>query len=556
MIRKKKKKGETGAINLLEETFYLLRTIPLAHLFPYYLGSAPFVLGFLYFWGDMSRGAFSYRHIGESVLVVSLLFIWMKCWQSVFTARLLSWIKGEPPPSWSAGRVIRMSVEQTFIQPTGLFLLPILLFLMVPFGWGYAWYQNTTVYGNGASRNLRDLLSSLKTQSLLFPEQNHTVLLILSLFGPALFLNILILIYAIPWLLQTLLGLETAFKGWHLMNTTLWMISMGIAYLLLDPAVKSLYTLRCFYGEAIRSGEDLIVELKGLSALRNSAVALIFVLFFTAAYPDFTPPAQAAEAVPEGRVAPADINRSAEEVVQRREFSWRFPRQNDRIGPSREKGPIGAFLDTLILWAKHALKTIFQWIGDAIEWIFRHFFKQKEIDLPGGGSETAGWSTSPLIMLYLLVGATASLLGVALFRAWRKYSISKKIDPQPAALPEVNLMKEEIKPDDLPVNQWLDLARELLKKGETRLALRAFFLACLACLAEQRALTIAQFKSNREYEIELKRNLRDDPQLIEAFTQNRYLLEQVWYGRHETGPELVREFSGNHERIMSYAGRK
>src|SRR5438093_9140038 len=87
MKRTKRQQGR-DALDLIEEAIHALRTAPGGALAAYYFGSLPFVLGLLYFWADMSRSPFARQHVVEAALGVSLLFLWMKCWQVIF-ARLL-----------------------------------------------------------------------------------------------------------------------------------------------------------------------------------------------------------------------------------------------------------------------------------------------------------------------------------------------------------------------------------------------------------------------------------------------------------------------------------
>src|SRR5207244_10477872 len=65
-------------------------------------------------------------------------------------------------------------------------------------------------------------------------------------------------------LLKMLLGIGTAFAGspWGLLNTTFVATVGALMYLCLDPLVKAVYLLRCFYGESLHTGEDLRAELK------------------------------------------------------------------------------------------------------------------------------------------------------------------------------------------------------------------------------------------------------------------------------------------------------
>ena len=53
------------AFDLIEEAFHAWRICPPVAFCWYYLGALPFVLALLYFWMDMSRGAFAAAHRTE-----------------------------------------------------------------------------------------------------------------------------------------------------------------------------------------------------------------------------------------------------------------------------------------------------------------------------------------------------------------------------------------------------------------------------------------------------------------------------------------------------------
>src|SRR5438045_574221 len=89
-----------NALELIEEAIHLLRASPPATLASYYLGAVPFVLGLLYFWGDMSRSAFASQRLAEGALVVAVLFVWMKFWQAIFARNLRALLSGGAQPSW------------------------------------------------------------------------------------------------------------------------------------------------------------------------------------------------------------------------------------------------------------------------------------------------------------------------------------------------------------------------------------------------------------------------------------------------------------------------
>ena len=97
------------------------------------------------------------------------------------------------------------------------------------------------------------------------------------------------------------------------------------------------------------------------------------------------------------------------------------------------------------------------------------------------------------------------------------------------------------------------MARDLLNRGELRLALRAFYLATLAHLAERNLITLARFKSNRDYERELARRGHALAEVPVIFAQNVTTFERVWYGLHEVTPEMLQQFSGNVERMKTHS---
>jgi hypothetical protein len=256
-----------GALDLLEESVHLLRRAPYQLLLQYYVGTFPFILGFLYFWADMSRGAFAQDHVAESALGISLLYIWMKCWQSVFCINLHSFLmkQGEQDFSWI--RVLRLIGINMILQPYAIFVLPISALLILPFGWTIAFFQSLLVMGDAMDFDLRRSMQKSWRLASLWPAQNHKVLAVLSLFTVVVFLNLGILLLFVPELIKILFGIDTVFtlSGFHVLNTTFLSVLIGLTYLCVDPLLACVYTLRAFYGESLESGADLVSELKGIA---------------------------------------------------------------------------------------------------------------------------------------------------------------------------------------------------------------------------------------------------------------------------------------------------
>jgi len=156
-------------------------------------------------------------------------------------------------------------------------------------------------------------------------------------------------------------------------------------------------------------------------------------------------------------------------------------------------------------------------------------------------------------LLWTLVAVVASVLAIIIYRAWRGRRKSPPVIASEAVLPVPDLADENVGADQLPEEGWTKLARELLARGELRLAMRAFYLASLSHLAARNLISIARFKSNREYERELRRRGHSFPDLLSLFGQNISVFEAVWYGMHQVNADSVNQFALNVERIKTGA---
>ena len=89
----------------------------------------------------------------------------------------------------------------------------------------------------------------------------------------------------------------------------------------------------------------------------------------------------------------------------------------------------------------------------------------------------------------------------------------------------------------------------MVKEENFRLALRAYYLADLAWLGRNRFLTIHAGKTNREYELELRRKARQFAEARQLFGQNVTAFERAWYGQHAVSAEDAAEFRQRIESI-------
>ena len=559
--------GKSG-LELLEEATHLLRTTPLSALASYYLGTLPLVLGLLYFWADMSRSPFAAQHLASASLGLAVLFLWMKFWQAYFVRRVLKVISGSPPPVLTLRQCARILTTQVALQPLGLFLLPIAFTLMIPSAWVYAFYQNLTVLCDGNSSEPGPLVRKSIRQALLWPRQNHVLFALLLAFGFCVFLNWATLCFILPGLLKMLFGIESVFtrSPLTLLNTTFFAAILGMTYLCVDPIVKAVYALRCFYGESLESGEDLKAELRQFAPpLKQLAACVVIGLSFAAfgeqaidrEAPPPTDRTSASTSLPvraavarqdstplhSAAVSPDELDRVIQEVAQQSKYAWRMPREKLAGPDNARQGILDRFLE-------RAQKMIRQWIRDFGQWLDRWlrklFFRQRQLST---GSSGYGWILTQEVLVYGLVAAALIALAYLAYRVWQSRTPVKAAVASEPIQPVPDLRDENLGADQLPEDGWTKLARELLAGGDLRLALRAFYLASLAHLAQRNLVRLEKFKSNRDYERELQRRAHSLPALLSAFGQNVTAFDRSWYGLHEINSELVSEIAANLERI-------
>jgi len=531
------KKHGKPAIDLLEEAVHLLRHLPLSTWVIYYTGTLPFVLGLLYFWSDMSRGAFAREHLAVYSLLLELLYVWMKCWQSVACSRMEARLAGDPVEPWTPCRVARNVVVQSVLQPVALVAVPIAALITLPFAWVHAYFQNCVTLARGESLQARDTALAARAQARLWPKQNHLGISVGLICGLFIWVNLAVAMLIAPFALRTLLGIETAFSRgiWTLLNTTFFACVCGATYLALDPLNKAFYLLRCFYGNALRSGRDLRVELHRLR--RTAALLLAAVLLLSGQT------ASAASSSETPRLDPHRLERSIQSTLDRPEFSWRLPRE----ASTEKKGLIASFVEDAIQSMKKLLTPVKRWVKQLVKWMEKHFRRSpdaKDLDLSGLGA----WAGAAQKIVYLLSGVAVLLAGFLLWKRWKQDRRST-VTEATAVAARPDLAAEDTIASQLPEEEWLRLADEMIARSEFRLAFRALYLAGLAHLGHRGMLTIARHKSNREYEREFARRARLEHEKQRALHANVTAFERVWYGRHPARAEDLPVFSAHLEQL-------
>jgi hypothetical protein len=541
-----------GALVLAEQAICLLRRKGAAALVYYYLGSLPFVLALLYFWSDMSRNAYAGWYCAPAAAGLALLFIWMKYWHVRCCRRLFSLLQAAPEEAWPWRRNLTVAARQALLQSTGFVILPVSMMMAFPLGWVYAFYQNLCALEAPETRSVAALTRQAIHQAALWPGQNHLFLSVISLFGLIVALNLAVALVMLPSLLRTLAGIETVFtlSGMHILNTTLLAVLGALSYLCVDPILKTAYVLRCFHGQSRHSGDDIRIGLKAFTKSGLAAVIIIAGLLVTDLRAAPPPGGQSRPNPPLSNQAYVrQLDEAIESVLKQPRFAWRMPRDRIEADQAQQSWPAAA-----LAWTRERLKALIEplirWITSFLDWL-KKYFPTPKLPTPEAGADRRGMIKT----IFILIGLGISVaLAVMLWHWWKGLKSVKSV-PTPVVGKEPDVGDENVSAQDLPADEWLTLARELMAGQSWQLALRALYLSVLALLADQRRVKLARHKSNLEYYRELARRAHAEPELLHLFKQCMQAFEKAWYGLHDVSEAQWHEVLSLRTRIAEIVQR-
>jgi hypothetical protein len=155
-------------------------------------------------------------------------------------------------------------------------------------------------------------------------------------------------------------------------------------------------------------------------------------------------------------------------------------------------------------------------------------------------------------LLYVFMAAAVGIIVWVAVLMWRQ---SRRLGMpvlagRAVAAAAPDLRDENLEAAQLPPDSWLALAREQAARGEWRLAWRALYLATLARLAAEGLLSLAKFKTNLDYERELRRRALSRAEIVAHFASRRRQFEGVWYGCAPLAESDVRAWLAELERPL------
>jgi len=108
--RKRRVRKERSSLQILEESFHLLRSLDLKYFWIYFLGAAPFAAGLLFFVADMSRSSLARETIMPASFAMAGLYFWLRYCQARFCEGVWDTINpGSPAAIRSWGRLGNLS---------------------------------------------------------------------------------------------------------------------------------------------------------------------------------------------------------------------------------------------------------------------------------------------------------------------------------------------------------------------------------------------------------------------------------------------------------------
>jgi len=230
-----------------------------------------------------------------------------------------------------------------------------------------------------------------------------------------------------------------------------------------------------------------------------------------------------------GQLPPAAVKQQLDRVLAAPEYAWR--------NPSKVEAP-PSWLEQFKDWLKDAMASLdraLNRLGRTIEkWL--NSLVPRGPSITTGGADGMAW-VGQILSWVTIIGAAGVLILILIKVISRRRAIAPPT--LQAAGPTPDLESETTTADELPEDEWLQLARERAEAGDLRQALRALFLAALSLLGAQGLILIRRSKSNFDYERELKRKQSALPGLSEIFSTDRQLFERCWYGAH---PVTTAEF--------------
>ena len=516
-----------SAIDLLEEAVDTLRAAPLATLVYHWIGSVPFALALLVFWNDMtSPGAGDATCAGEA-LPLALLLAWMNCWRAVFAGRIQRQLARTSQTPWTRPRIWRLITSQVFLGGTKLVVLPLAISITLPLPSTVAFYRNAAALADRDDLDFRQILAQARKLAAPDQRQGWGILLLLAILYLVLVVNLAILLAVLPQLVRILTGYESVFSRggpYFARNSLFWLATLAVAWIAFDPFIQAVYCIRYFRLESRETGHDLRAALRAVlgtapsTALRdNLRLIPLLAVASTLAWGFAT--------VTPAQLAPADLDRAIRQTLRSSDYAWRAAPPGAPAGRWR---PLAGGRDRPLCGTRQS-RAAHRWRRHRP---VRGMAARQAKSTVQRRTRRAARHCPPLE--HLCAHRPDARAGCC-----DRVAHAARPEPQTGAHRRgrrrgpVNLRDDHLLANQFPEDRWMALAEDSARQGDLRSALRALYLANLAWLGRGEWIAIHPGKTNREYELEVRRKARGFPEACALFAANIASFERAWYGMHE-----------------------
>jgi hypothetical protein len=510
------------AIDLLEDSIALLRQTPASAWLWYAAGAVPFFSVFLWFVHAMT-GNLSAPDPAAGSLVLAVLFFLRQTTRARFGQLLYERVTG--------AREERRSSWFGLVCLSGFAGLLRVLLVWAPFPYLSALFRNflSLIWIEPRPRAAFSRAGALVGRG----GRQLLGLFILALISLFVWQNALSALVAGPFLYALFTGDDSALSrnpmamfSWPVILT-----SLILAWCLCDVVLAGFFALRRFYGESETSGADLLRNWRASKWAKPATAAVLIALCLASGV-------RAAE--------PPPLDHAIDEVLTQPQYQWR---QAPRPGTAVQNPILRAvrsMVGAVQRWVRNVFTPVRRWWRAFLRWL-----RTRGPETPDRNGVSPPINTLRLISLLAILLVAGGLIAI-LLRSWRADRVPA--GPDASAPVAVNLEDPALVASQLPESEWLALAGQCAERGDSRGAVRAWFLATLAYLGRRELVSISRFKSNLDYRSELARRARGIAGLDALFAGRVLRFETIWYGLYPVEEGDVAEFAASLERMHSLCG--
>ncbi|HEX2271140.1 MAG TPA: DUF4129 domain-containing protein [Pyrinomonadaceae bacterium] len=179
-------------------------------------------------------------------------------------------------------------------------------------------------------------------------------------------------------------------------------------------------------------------------------------------------------------------------------------------------------------------------IEDFLRW-FRNLFPDAPEIQPGRANVISSIIQIIVVLLALALITYVLVILLRRFKVQRKSKVTKSKEPR-------IVLGERLQPEDTATDLLAE-AEALARRGDLRAAIRKGYIALLVELGDRKLISLAQYKTNRDY----LRSVSNMPQLHLRLAGMTDSFERHWYGFAQATPNDWQDFRASYREALQTA---